>query len=46
LTWAASQVPSHDPRRPWRPGEIEDKISRAFDAGMRHPRRGQARRAS
>jgi glutathione S-transferase len=32
-----------DPRRPWRPGEIEDKVNRAFDAGMRHPR--EARRA-
>jgi hypothetical protein len=38
LVWAARQVPSADPRRPWRPGELEDKANRAFDDGMRRPR--------
>jgi Bifunctional DNA primase/polymerase, N-terminal len=43
LIWAAHQMPDHDPRRPWRAHEIEAKVNRAFDEGMRHPR--EARRA-
>jgi hypothetical protein len=43
LTDAARQMPDHDPRRPWRPREIEAKITRAFDDGTRRPR--EARRA-
>ena len=38
LIWAAGKVPDFDPRRPWRPGELEEKVSRAFDAGLRQPR--------
>jgi hypothetical protein len=40
LLWAAAQIPSFDPRRPWHGAEIEAKVNRAFDAGMRHPRAG------
>jgi hypothetical protein len=43
LVWAAQQIRSYDPGRPWRPNDLEDKVNRAFDAGQRHPR--QARRA-
>jgi hypothetical protein len=43
LIWAARQMRDHDPRRPWRPAEIEAKVVRAFDEGLRHPR--EARRA-
>ena len=43
LTWAAHRMPDYDPRRPWGAREIEAKISRAFDDGMRRPR--EARRA-
>jgi hypothetical protein len=39
LVWAARQVPSLDPRRPWRPGELEEKVRRSFKDGRRHPRR-------
>jgi Bifunctional DNA primase/polymerase, N-terminal len=42
LIRAALQMPDHDPSRPWRPEEIEAKVRRAFDAGMRRPR--EARR--
>jgi hypothetical protein len=38
LIWAARQAPSHDPRRPWRSSELEERAKRAFDAGMRRPR--------
>jgi hypothetical protein len=38
LLWAARQLASHDPRRPWLPAEIEAKVNRAFAAGMDHPR--------
>ena len=38
LHWAASQMPSHNPRRPWQPAELARKVDRAFDAGMRQPR--------
>ena len=43
LIWAGSQIRSYDPRRPWLPREIEHKVGRAFDEGMRQPR--EARRA-
>lgn len=43
LVWAARQMPSHNPRRPWRAREIEAKVVRAFDQGMQRPR--GARRA-
>jgi hypothetical protein len=38
LIWAARQVPSYDPRRPWHPRELRAKVDRAFAAGMRRPR--------
>jgi hypothetical protein len=43
LTWAARQMPDHDPRWPWQARQIEGKVHRAFDAGMERPR--QVRRA-
>jgi hypothetical protein len=39
LIWAARQIPDYDDRRPWRPRDIENKVNRAFDDGMRHPRK-------
>jgi Bifunctional DNA primase/polymerase, N-terminal len=41
LFWAANQLISYDPRRPWRPGEAAGKARSAFDAGMRSPRRAR-----
>ncbi len=41
LIWAARRMPDHDPRRPWRPAEIEAKVIRAFDDGMRRPRKAR-----
>lgn len=41
LVWAARQMRDHDPGRPWRPGEVEFKVARAFADGMRHPRDGR-----
>jgi hypothetical protein len=38
LLWAASQIPDYDPRRPWRPIEIEHKVKRAFGDGLARPR--------
>lgn len=38
LIWAAHQMPNHDPRRPWRAGELEVRVERAFAQGLRHPR--------
>jgi hypothetical protein len=40
LVWAAEQVVSYDPRRPWRAGEARQKVERAFSHGLRHPRSG------
>jgi hypothetical protein len=44
LFWAARQMPDHDPCRPWRRNEIEDKVNRAFNDGLRQPR--EARHAA
>jgi len=38
LVWAAEQIPDYDSSRPWRAGELEQKVRRAFDRGMRRPR--------
>jgi hypothetical protein len=38
LRWAASQLVSYDPGRPWRASEIEAKVDRAFNDGLRQPR--------
>jgi Bifunctional DNA primase/polymerase, N-terminal len=43
LLSAARQVTDYDRRRPWRARELENKVARSFDAGMRRPR--EARRA-
>jgi hypothetical protein len=43
LLHAAATMPDHDPRRPWRPEEIDLKVRRAFAAGTNKPR--EARRA-
>jgi hypothetical protein len=38
LRWAARQLASHDPRRPWLPAQIEAIVNRAFADGMDRPR--------
>jgi hypothetical protein len=38
LLWAAGQVRSYDLRWPWRPDELQRKVARAFDDGLRRPR--------
>jgi hypothetical protein len=38
LLYAAGQIRDYDLGRPWRLAEIQRKVNRAFDAGMRHPR--------
>ena len=43
LLRAAGAMPDYDPRWPWRPEEIDQKVRRAFDAGQLRPR--EARRA-
>lgn len=43
LQWAARQLRSHDPHRPWRVHEIELKVMRSFERGVQTPR--EARRA-
>jgi hypothetical protein len=42
LQWAAQQMPSHDPRRRWRPAELQRQVCDAFLDGLQHPRRGAA----
>ena len=34
LLWATSRIPDYDPRRPWRSGELENKVRRAFADGL------------
>jgi hypothetical protein len=38
IHWAAREIRDHDPGRPWRAREIEAKVNRSFEAGMRRPR--------
>ena len=38
LSRAGAAMPSHDPRWPWRPEEIDLKVRRVFAAGQQHPR--------
>jgi putative DNA primase/helicase len=38
LQWAAQQMRSHDPRRPWRPNDVEKIVHAAFLDGLAHPR--------
>jgi hypothetical protein len=44
LIWAARQMLHHDPRWPWRAHEIEAKVYRSFEAGIRHPREARCAR--
>jgi hypothetical protein len=46
LHWAARQMPSYDPRRPWRPVELKKLVDVAFLDGLQHPRRPDKRRAA
>jgi len=39
LHWAARQMPSFDPARPWRSHELKKIIDAAFLDGLTHPRR-------
>ena len=41
LYWAAERLTSYNSRRPWRAVELKTKVDRAFDAGLRSPRRAQ-----
>jgi hypothetical protein len=34
LQWASHRLPNHDPRRPWRPSEAQEKVDRAFALGQ------------
>ena len=38
LIWAARQVRDFDHGRPWRAAELENKVNRAFEDGLHHPR--------
>jgi hypothetical protein len=38
LIWAAQQMPSYDPARPWRDARLRQIIDAAFADGLRHPR--------
>jgi hypothetical protein len=38
LLWAARQMPTHDPRRPWRVRDLERIVRDALLDGQRHPR--------
>ena len=38
LLWAARKMPSHDPHRPWRAVEVEQKVRATFAAGIAKPR--------
>jgi putative DNA primase/helicase len=38
LQWAARQLRSFDPHRPWRPGELDKLVRSAFTDGLARPR--------
>jgi putative DNA primase/helicase len=38
LQWAARRLRSFDPRRPWRPGELDKLVRSAFADGLARPR--------
>jgi hypothetical protein len=44
LTWAARQLRTFDPRRPWRAAETEKMVRGAFADGLARPRQPEARR--
>ena len=39
LYWAARQMVTHDPRRPWLPRDLDRLVDAAFIEGLQHPRR-------
>jgi putative DNA primase/helicase len=43
LQWAARQLRSHDPRRPWRPLELDKMVRAAFADGLAKPRQPEVR---
>jgi hypothetical protein len=45
LRWAASQLRSYDPHRPWRPAELDKIVRSAFADGLVRPRQPQHRQA-
>jgi hypothetical protein len=45
LMWAARQMRSHDPRRPWRPIELDKMVRTAFTDGLARPRQPPGRAA-
>jgi hypothetical protein len=42
LALAAGKMPSYDARRPWTPRELSQKLQRAFEQGLRSPRKAAA----
>jgi hypothetical protein len=38
MLWAARKMPSHDPHRPWRAADVEQKVRATFAAGIAKPR--------
>jgi hypothetical protein len=42
LHWAARRMPTLEPRRPWRPTELQKQVQAAFLDGLTHPRRPPA----
>jgi hypothetical protein len=46
LNWAAAQMRTYDPRRPWRPSDLDKAVRDAFMAGLAHPRYPARRRAA
>jgi putative DNA primase/helicase len=45
LRWAARQLRSYDPRRPWRPAELDKIVLSAFADGLLRPRQPERRGA-
>jgi hypothetical protein len=38
LQWAAQRLRSYDPRRPWRPADLDKMVRLAFADGLARPR--------
>jgi Bifunctional DNA primase/polymerase, N-terminal len=38
LQWAARRIRTYDPRRPWRPAELDKMVRASFADGLAHPR--------
>ncbi len=43
LTWAGRQLRSYDPRRPWRPADLDKMVRSAFADGLARPRQPPVR---